>query len=68
MFFYIVHIFSFLSVIFSYKIKTIVIGPIRPIYIKIIITIFPTNVSVGVRPAVNPTVAKAEKNFKKVDQ
>ncbi len=65
MFFYIVTSFPFLALYFLTKIKTIVIGPIRPIYIKIIITIFPTNVSVGVRPAVNPTVAKSRKTSKK---
>ena len=41
-----------------------VIGPIRPIYIKIIMTIFPTSLNDGVSPAVNPTVAKPEKASK----
>ena len=56
--------FPFFCLYFFAKTNTIVIGPIRPIYINIIITIFPMTVKVGVSDADKPTVQNAEKTSK----
>ena len=54
----------FFCLYFLAKTNTIVNGPIRPIYINIIMTIFPNTVNVGVNEADKPTVPKAEKTSK----
>ena len=53
--------FPFLELYLLANNKTILIGPIRPIYIRMITTTLPITVKFGVNPALNPTVANAEK-------